>query len=345
MLARKIREEQVEENNPILNNDAAFVSARDACPEPAWLRNAPSLAQDEDASATIVPLWLKQFQAEDGSSNITNPTKAQVANATEDIASEEALVSALRQRFQEADNEPQPSYSQPGTFAQVNLVRGVQNRLLRYRHLIVGGVLGITLLCVVGWMSFGKSSFLALAVSTAVAQKQTTPTRLIWPATWTWTPTQTRIAIATPTSTRTSTLTPPTRVLPTRTLRPPTATANPFAYITTQRGCQHSGGTFIEGTVKNLSGEVVGAQVSLGNTPGGNPIQTIVTGRDKSPGYYIFILRANGSYPGTFYVWVTDTAGKPLSDPNAGRVTTNAIKNSEDPASCWQAFVDFIAVR
>jgi hypothetical protein len=120
---------------------------------------------------------------------------------------------------------------------------------------------------------------------------------------------------------------------------------NPFIYNSVQRGCQHSGGTFIEGTVNSLVGEVVGVRVTLGGSPGGNVIQTVVTGRDKSPGYYTFVIRDNGSYPGIFYVWVSDTNGNPLSDPNSGRVATNAIKNGDDPASCWQAYVDFIATR
>jgi hypothetical protein len=111
------------------------------------------------------------------------------------------------------------------------------------------------------------------------------------------------------------------------------------------RGCQHSGGTYIEGTVSSLFGEVTGAHVSLGTSPGGNVIQTLVTGKDKSPGYYTFVIRANGPYPGTFYVWVTDTAGNPLSDPNNGRVVTNSIRSGDDPASCWQAFIDFVATR
>jgi hypothetical protein len=114
-------------------------------------------------------------------------------------------------------------------------------------------------------------------------------------------------------------------------------------YGTFLRSCQHSGGAFIEGTINSPFGEVVGARVSLGSAPGGNVIQTLVTGRDKSPGYYTFVIRAIGPAPGTYYVWVTDTAGKPLSDPNAGRVDMNAIKNAGDPASCWQAFLDFVA--
>ena len=117
--------------------------------------------------------------------------------------------------------------------------------------------------------------------------------------------------------------------------------SSPWAYIVNPRGCQHSGGTFIEGVVTNLYGEEAGARVILGTSPGANVIQTIITGSDRSPGYYTFVLNANGADPSTYYAWIADASGKALSDPNAARVTTNAIKNSDDPNSCWQAFVDF----
>ncbi len=118
--------------------------------------------------------------------------------------------------------------------------------------------------------------------------------------------------------------------------------SSPWAYVVDQRGCQHSGGTYIEGLVKNQYSEETGVRVTLGTSPGANAIQTITTGSERSPGYYTFVLNANGASPGTYYVWIVDASGKALSDPNAARVTTNAIKSSDDPNSCWQAFINFV---
>ena len=174
------------------------------------------------------------------------------------------------------------------------------------------------------------------------------------PPTWTPTPTNTPTLTPIPTPTDTPTFTPTptntptntpvatptrTRVPFTRTPVPPTP--SPWVYYAFPRGCNHSGGTFIEGYVTNPSGEEAGTRVSLGTTPGGGVVQTLTTGSDKSPGYYTFVLNANGSKPGTWYVWIVDTSGKALSDPNAARVVTNDIRNGDDPNSCWQAFVDF----
>lgn len=163
----------------------------------------------------------------------------------------------------------------------------------------------------------------------------------------TWTPTPTFTPTDTPTPTDTSTATPTstdtplpsstptrTRVPFTRTPRPPTAV--PWAYVPyVIESCHHSGGTYIEGYVTNAGGEESGTRVSYGSAPGGNVIQTIVTGGDRSPGYFTFVLNSGGARPGTFYVWISDYNGKPLSDPNAAVVTTNSL-GAGDPNSCWQ---------
>ncbi|MCX7840672.1 MAG: hypothetical protein N2559_14655 [Anaerolineae bacterium] len=108
-----------------------------------------------------------------------------------------------------------------------------------------------------------------------------------------------------------------------------------------RRGCYHSGGTFIEGYVTNAQGEEAGVRVNLGTAPGSNVIETRITGNDRSPGRYTFVLSAQGPRPGVWYVWISDASGKPLSDPNAGRVETNAIRNPDDPNACWRAEIDF----
>jgi hypothetical protein len=104
--------------------------------------------------------------------------------------------------------------------------------------------------------------------------------------------------------------------------------------------CKHSGGTYLEGYVTNPSGEEAGVRVARGTTPGVIE-ETQTTGGNRSPGYYVFVLNANGARPGTWYVWVVDASGKAISDPNAGRIVTNSIKNPDDAGACWRAVVSF----
>ncbi len=160
------------------------------------------------------------------------------------------------------------------------------------------------------------------------------------------TPTSTLTLTPTPTSTRTVTEIPTSTRIPTvtrtRSPRPPTAVPSPFVYNAVNQGCFHSGGTFIEGTVyRNPNERESGVRVWLGAGPG--------TGTGDNPpavtndvGYYVHVIRANGPAPGTFFVWVGDAVGNPLSDPNAGRVQTNEIRNGEDPSACWRAVRDFV---
>jgi len=164
------------------------------------------------------------------------------------------------------------------------------------------------------------------------------------------TPTSTYTPTPTETPTPTDTPTPPWTLTPTRTAtrtRPPwTNTPRPtpvppYPYSVIRGRCEHSGGTFIEGYVTNPQGEESGVRISLGTAPGGNVIDTRVTGTGRSPGHYTFVISAQGPRPGVWYVWVTDPSGKPLSDPNAGRVETNAIRNPDDPNACWRAEIHF----
>ncbi len=178
-----------------------------------------------------------------------------------------------------------------------------------------------------------------------------TPTIVRLPPTWTPTPTSTFTPTFTPTPTDTPTPTPTFTHTPTNTpiatrtrTRPPwTNTPIPpkYPYATLKGVCEHSGGTFIEGYVTDAQGEVSGVIIKLGLAPGGSEIQSLTTGTGRSPGHYTFVISAQGPKPGTYYVWVADSAGKPLSDPWAGVVTTNAIKNPEDPGACWRAEVNF----
>ncbi|MBI5032096.1 MAG: hypothetical protein HZB51_16315 [Chloroflexi bacterium] len=170
----------------------------------------------------------------------------------------------------------------------------------------------------------------------------------------TWTPTPTNTPTFTPTATPTETPTPtPTNTptstntpiaTPTRTRPPRTNTPKPppFSYYVASQTCEHSGGTYIEGYVNSAAGPEVGTRISYGTSPGSNVIQTITTeGSWGRPGHFTFVLREQGSQPGTWYVWIVDAAGRALSDPNSGRVVTNNIRNSDDPSACWRAEVNF----
>ncbi len=181
------------------------------------------------------------------------------------------------------------------------------------------------------------------------------------PPTWTPTPTNTRTPTFTPTRTSTPTFTPlptatptdtpipptatATRRVPTRTPRPPTVAPSPYTYRPVFQKCEHSGGTFIEGTVwRSSAGDPEpGVRVAFSASPGGGDVYYVTSGSwsGKSPGYYVHVIKPNGASPGTFYVWVADGSGNPLSDPHAGRVTTNSL-GENDPASCWLAVVDFV---
>lgn len=177
-----------------------------------------------------------------------------------------------------------------------------------------------------------------------------TPTPTVTPtftptATRTFTPTFTPTPTETPTQTPSDTPTPvatPTRTRVPRTNTPPPPPTPLFSYATIKGICEHSGGTYIEGSVKGAAGdELAGVSVRWGRSPGGDVIQTLTTGSDRSPGWYTFVIRDAGASPGTWYVWIVDGNGKALSDPNAGRVVTNDIRNGDDPSACWRAEVNF----
>jgi hypothetical protein len=174
-----------------------------------------------------------------------------------------------------------------------------------------------------------------------------------FPATYTptltGTPTNTFTPTVTDTSTPTDTPTPiwtntptitPSRTRPPWTRTPIPPTASPYSYNVQRGVCEHSGGTYIEGYVNSAAGPLDGVLVRFATSPGGGDGQTLSTGADR-PGHYTFVLNASGARPGTWYVWIVDSSGRALSDPNAGRVTTNNISNGDDPNSCWRAEINF----
>lgn len=52
-------------------------------------------------------------------------------------------------------------------------------------------------------------------------------------------------------------------------------------------------------------------------------------------------LRAIGAFDNvsTWYIWLIDSAGNPISDPHFHFQTNNFPP--DNPAACWQAFIDF----
>lgn len=197
-----------------------------------------------------------------------------------------------------------------------------------------------------------------LACETAnllIAQATVTPTRTPRP-TFTLMPTITNTPPPSPTLA--PTLPPPT-VPPTQrpaTARPPTArpatavpkptnppalTVSPYEFHVSPVKCEHSGKTFIKGTVyldKNDPNQrYVGAIVALGSPDGGtiyvDPIKT------DDYGGYTFILNDQGARPGTWGVWLVDPSHKRKSDIG-GPITTNDL-GPDNPAACWAAYVDF----
>jgi hypothetical protein len=56
---------------------------------------------------------------------------------------------------------------------------------------------------------------------------------------------------------------------------------------------------------------------------------------------YAFVLKAIGAFdpPAMWYIWLTDGAGNPISDPNFHFQTNNY--GQDNPQACWLAVVDF----
>jgi hypothetical protein len=191
----------------------------------------------------------------------------------------------------------------------------------------------------------------------------TTPTAVALaptlPPTWTPTssPTQTWTPTVTPTFTPPSTATsiptrPPTAV-PSATPRPPTRTPAPisspptpipsrYAYRAVFQ-CEHSGGIYVKG---NAIGGGEGLRVRLATSA--DPAAVIDGGEqylkvqpDGKWGYS-FTLKAIGAFDtvATWYIWLVDGAGNPVSDPNFHFQTNNFPP--DNPLACWQAFIDFV---
>ncbi|MDE3091224.1 MAG: hypothetical protein KGJ80_17790 [Chloroflexota bacterium] len=174
------------------------------------------------------------------------------------------------------------------------------------------------------------------------------------PPTWTPEPTDTTTPTATPTSTATPTLTPaptnPPTVSPTASPRPtrtpapipPTLIPLAYTFRPVLQSCTHSGSTVIKGKVTSGGGPVDGVHVRLATSPDPATVQEEQTVRRDANGdtVYAFIIPPPGTGSFQWHIWVVDSEGTALSDPNYP-ISINTLPAS-DPQSCWLAIVDFV---
>jgi hypothetical protein len=186
----------------------------------------------------------------------------------------------------------------------------------------------------------------------------------------TWTPTKVSspVPTATPPSSATATLVvpppptlaPPTAttaptIPPTATSRPPTRTpaptsaapptAIPAAYpYRANLNCSHSGSTQIKGTVSSGGQPQEGVRVRVATSPDAATVVEEQFSRRQPDGSagYAFVLKVIGAFdpPATWYVWIVDGTGNPLSDPNF-HFQTNSYP-PDNPQACWLAILDFV---
>lgn len=119
---------------------------------------------------------------------------------------------------------------------------------------------------------------------------------------------------------------------------PPAATTPPYRYQSANKGCEHSGQTFIQGTIYHGQDHVNGVTVVMSGAPDGAIADQKVSGADGD-GFYSMIVEAAGAAPGQKrWVWIVEN-GKRASD--IVEFDFNNLKE-DNPASCWRGFVDFV---
>lgn len=148
-------------------------------------------------------------------------------------------------------------------------------------------------------------------------------------------PTATRTATARPAPTRTPTR--PPVVIPTPVPQP---TTPQFRYMSANKGCEHSGQTFIQGTIYDKAGNRInGVKIAMsGGGPDGEVAATRESGQDGD-GFFSIIVNAYGASPGQKrWVWVVE-GGRRVSD-----VVVFEFNNlgPDTPGVCWRGFVDFV---
>jgi len=158
------------------------------------------------------------------------------------------------------------------------------------------------------------------------------------------------LATDTPQPTATFSPTPKSTLRPTArpTARPPTAAPKPvaqptsppvpqFRYKSANKGCEHSGQTFIQGTIyDNGGGRVNGVTVVMAGVPDGGAADKKESGADGD-GFYSMIVNAGGASPGQKrWVWVVE------GDKRVSDIVQFDFNNLPDIGSCWRGFVDFV---
>jgi hypothetical protein len=123
---------------------------------------------------------------------------------------------------------------------------------------------------------------------------------------------------------------------------PPQATQPPkpqYRYKSANKGCEHSGQTFIQGTIYDTGGNHVnGVTVVMSGSSGGSIADQRDSGTDGD-GFYSMIVNAGGAAPGqSRWVWVVEN-GQRASD--IVQFDFNNL-NENNPASCFRGFVDFV---
>ncbi len=195
------------------------------------------------------------------------------------------------------------------------------------------------------WLALG-AVFIALSLACRtsdilIAQIQPTPTATrVRPTATPVPPTLTPTPEPTATRTRTPTTRPTAR--PTAIPQPtaaPQPTAFPYIYHAQYQGCSHAGDTFIKGSVyadrNDPNSKIVGAIMVLSGAPDGAPAEVL-----RSEDTYTFVLRAQGAFPGNFFVWITDPTHKVRRSEMSPMISFNN-KGPNEPGSCWAAILDF----
>ncbi|MCL4394711.1 MAG: hypothetical protein M1482_07895 [Chloroflexi bacterium] len=209
---------------------------------------------------------------------------------------------------------------------------------MRLKHWVSRVALGLVL--VAGALAC-RTTNVFLAEATKVPTRTPRPTFTPMP-TETFTPVPTNTPL--PTATKVPTRRPTARPRPTNTpVPPPTAIPQPttpqYRYKSANKGCDHSGQTFIQGTIYDTSGNHVnGVTVVMSGSSDGAIADKRESGTDGD-GFYSMIVNAAGASPGqSRWVWVVDN-GQRASD-----IVQFDFNNLPDtnPSTCWRGFVDFV---
>lgn len=195
------------------------------------------------------------------------------------------------------------------------------------------------------------TQIIAIPLATATQLVTATPTRTNTPVVIRATPTlarpttratPTRTLTLRPTASRTATAASPQ---PTAATSTPTTTATATAtntslrYKSANKGCEHSGQTFIQGTIYRGSDRVNGVTVVMSGFPEGAIVAQRVSGTDGD-GFYSIIVNASGSANGQKrWVWVIENS---LRASDVVQFDFNNLKASDPAAACWRGFVDFV---